>query len=64
VAGDVTYGQRPTKRLAELTNYEAPRVLLHAHKLTFTHPRTGKKLNCTAPWPEDFADALRFLRAS
>jgi 23S rRNA pseudouridine1911/1915/1917 synthase len=63
VAGDATYGQRQTKRLAELTKYEAPRVLLHAHKLSFVHPRTGKKLAFTAPWPEDFADALKFLRA-
>lgn len=62
VAGDTTYGQRQTKRLAELTKYEAPRVLLHAHKLTFTHPRTGKKLTFTAPWPEDFEDALKFLQ--
>lgn len=64
VAGDTTYGQRQTKRLAELTKYEAPRVLLHAHKLAFVHPRTGKKLNFTAPWPEDFEDALKFLRVS
>ena len=64
VAGDTTYGQRQTKRLADLTKYEAPRVLLHAHKLTFTHPRSGKKMNFTAPWPEDFEDALKFLRAS
>ncbi len=64
VVGDTAYGQRPTKRLAELTKYEAPRVLLHSHKLTFTHPRTGRKMNFTAPWPEDFAEALKFLRAS
>ena len=62
VAGDTTYGQKQTKRLVELTKYEAPRVLLHAHKLAFIHPRTGKKLNFTAPWPEDFEDALKFLR--
>jgi len=64
VAGDTTYGQRQTKRLAELTKYEAPRVLLHAHKLSFIHPRSGKKLNFTAPWPADFEDALKFLRPS
>jgi 23S rRNA pseudouridine1911/1915/1917 synthase len=63
VAGDTTYGQRQTKQLAELTKYDAPRVLLHAHKLAFVHPRTGKKLNFTAPWPEDFEDAMQFLRA-
>ncbi len=64
VAGDTTYGQRQTKRLADLTKYEALRVLLHAQKLTFTHPRSGKKMNFTAPWPEDFEDALKFLRVS
>jgi 23S rRNA-/tRNA-specific pseudouridylate synthase len=63
VAGDTTYGQRQTKRLAELTRYEAPRVLLHAQKLSILHPRTGKRMNFIAPWPQDFEDALRFLRA-
>jgi 23S rRNA pseudouridine1911/1915/1917 synthase len=62
VAGDATYGQRQTKRLAELTHYEAPRVLLHAHKLAFIHPRSGKKLKFAAPVPADFEDALKFLR--
>lgn len=64
VAGDLTYGQRQTKLLAERTHYAAPRVLLHAQRLTFTHPRTGKALVSTAPWPMDFEDALRFLRAA
>ena len=63
VAGDVTYGQRQTKRLAELTSYEAPRVLLHAHKLAFVHPRSGKKMNFCAPLPADFEDAVKFLKA-
>ena len=62
VAGDTTYGQRHTHKLTELTHYTAPRPLLHAHKLGFIHPRSGKKLNFTAPWPEDFADALKFLK--
>ena len=62
IAGDDTYGQRQTKKLAELTHYEAPRVLLHAHKLAFTHPRTGKKVSFTAPIPADMEEALKFLR--
>jgi 23S rRNA pseudouridine1911/1915/1917 synthase len=62
VAGDDTYGQRQTKKLAELTHYKAPRVLLHAHKLAFTHPSTGKKVKFTAPIPADMEDALKFLR--
>lgn len=64
VAGDLTYGQRQTKRLGELTQYEAPRVLLHAHKLGFIHPRSGKRVTFEAPWPEDFKDAVRFLTPS
>ncbi len=64
VAGDDTYGQRQTRRLAELTRYEAPRVLLHAHTLAFTHPRTGKKVKFTAPIPADMEDALKFLRVN
>ncbi len=62
VAGDDTYGKRPTQRLTELTGYTPPRVLLHADKLTFTHPRTGRKKTCTAPRPEDFNEALAALR--
>ena len=53
VIGDHTYGAKANKRFAEVTGYEAPRVLLHAHKLSFAHPRTGKKVHFTAPLPED-----------
>jgi len=61
--GDATYGQRQTRRVSELTGYTARRVMLHAHKLVFIHPRSGKRLSFEAPWPEDFYDAERFLRA-
>jgi 23S rRNA pseudouridine1911/1915/1917 synthase len=63
VAGDDTYGAKQTKKLADLTGYVAPRVLLHAHKLAFTHPRTKRKKAFTAPWPADFQEALEQLRA-
>jgi len=62
LAGDDTYGQRQNRRLTEWTSYEAPRVMLHAHKLAFVHPRSGNKLSFTAPRPEDFEDAVRFLK--
>ena len=62
VAGDDTYGAKQTKKLADLTGYAAPRVLLHAHKLAFTHPRTKRKKTFTAPWPADFQEALERLR--
>ena len=62
LAGDYLYGQRQTKRLAELTGYTAPRLLLHARRIVFTHPRTKKQLVNEAPLPEDFAGALAALR--
>ncbi len=62
LAGDDTYGQRQSRRLEELTGYAAPRVMLHANTLGFIHPRSGKRLKFEAPWPEDFADGVRFLK--
>jgi len=37
-------------------------VLLHAHKLAFIHPSTGKKMKFTAPLPDDLVAAVKFLR--
>ena len=62
VVGDQVYGGRKNQRLKELANYAAARQLLHAHKLTFTHPRTGRKKAITAPLPADFETALKLLR--
>src|SRR5207247_8523649 len=64
IAGDETYGASQSKKLAELTGYAAPRVLLHAHRLSFLHPRSGRRRRFTAPWPEDFRRALEALRVS
>jgi 23S rRNA pseudouridine1911/1915/1917 synthase len=61
IVGDSIYGKRQNTRLRELTAYEAPRQMLHAARLAFTHPGTGKMLACEAPWPEDFAEAVNFL---
>ncbi|HZR17050.1 MAG TPA: RluA family pseudouridine synthase [Verrucomicrobiae bacterium] len=61
LVGDVTYGHRQNQRLAELTHYQAPRQMLHAFRLAFIHPRTGKRLNFEAPRPADFRDALAAL---
>ena len=62
LVGDATYGNRQNQRLAELSHYAAPRQMLHAGQLSFTHPRTGKRLTFDAPQPEDFLDALSALR--
>ena len=62
VAGDDTYGAKQTKKLTELTRFTPPRILLHAHTLALTHPRTGRKKEFAAPWPADFQTALQMLR--
>jgi 23S rRNA pseudouridine1911/1915/1917 synthase len=63
LVGDDTYGARQNARLKELTNYTAPRVMLHARELSFIHPRTKKLVKFEAPLPKDFLAALKFLRA-
>jgi 23S rRNA pseudouridine1911/1915/1917 synthase len=61
LVGDDTYGARQNARLKELTNYAAPRVMLHARELSFIHPRTEKLMKFEAPLPKDFKDVLKFL---
>jgi 23S rRNA pseudouridine1911/1915/1917 synthase len=62
LVGDHTYGNRQNLRLTDLVGYEAPRQMLHAARLSFIHPRTGKVLALEAPLPADFLDALAALR--
>lgn len=62
LVGDATYGNRQNLRLEELTEYRAPRQMLHAFHLAFFHPRTAKRLHFEAPRPADFEDALAALR--
>jgi 23S rRNA pseudouridine1911/1915/1917 synthase len=64
LVGDVTYGKRQNQRLAALTGYTAPRQMLHARQLTFLHPQRGLRITCEAPWPPDFAEAVRTLGAA
>lgn len=54
VLGDKTYAG---KRAGNF-----PRQMLHAWKLGFTHPRTGKRAMFEAPLPEDFESARKNLR--
>jgi 23S rRNA-/tRNA-specific pseudouridylate synthase len=42
----------------------APRVMLHAHRLAFRHPATGKSVTVTSPYPPDFAELLATLARS
>ena len=57
VAGDRQYGGRRTAREGQ----RFPRQMLHAERLAFAHPVTGRTLEFTAPLPADFLAALRGL---
>jgi 23S rRNA pseudouridine1911/1915/1917 synthase len=62
IVGDEVYGSRQNIKLRDATGYRAPRQLLHAQKLTFVHPKTGKPKTVVAPLPADFQEALEILR--
>ena len=62
LVGDETYGAKQNKKLAELTGYAAPRVMLHSRELSFIHPRTEKEMSFESPPPKDFQEALKRLR--
>ncbi len=62
LVGDDTYGARQNARLKELTNYAAPRVMLHSRELSFIHPHTEKEMTFESPLPKDFREALKLLR--
>lgn len=58
VVGDAVYG----KIRGGAASFNPERQMLHAAKLIFTHPDTGKRLSFTAPLPDDmrrFAERLR-----
>lgn len=52
--GDDLYGPPAMKR-------SAPRLALHAHRLIFTHPSTGKTIDVQSPWPRDLKPLLKRL---
>lgn len=61
LVGDATYGKRQNNRLVELMGYRAPRQMLHARLLEFTHPRTGERVCFQSAWPDDFRETLKRL---
>lgn len=61
LVGDSIYGKKQNAKLVELTGFQAPRQMLHAARLGFTHPKTQEEMTFEAPWPQDFADAVATL---
>ena len=59
VLGDALYGGRRGRGAAG----GAERPMLHAWRLGFRHPRTGRELRVEAPVPDDFSRVLAALRA-
>lgn len=58
IVGDAVYGKR---REAELP-LTPERQMLHARKLSFTHPKTGETMRYEAPLPDDFAAMVEACR--
>ena len=56
VAGDPIYGLKH--------GVSVPRLMLHAHTLAFTHPRTDERMRLEAPPPEAFVSAVAGLRSA
>jgi 23S rRNA pseudouridine1911/1915/1917 synthase len=59
IVGDKVYGGARKHPLAK----QAGRQMLHAQTLAFDHPRTHKRLEFTAPLPQDMAALVRQLEA-
>ncbi|HEX5761633.1 MAG TPA: RluA family pseudouridine synthase [Solirubrobacterales bacterium] len=56
LVGDSIYGGEE--------KYELSRQFLHAHRLAFDHPTSGKRLSFESPLPADLAAALESARAA
>lgn len=59
ILGDHTYGRFPD---AVLNDWPAPRVMLHAASLEIDHPVSTLPMRFEAPLPDDFLNALGFLK--
>jgi len=57
ILGDHVYGEKS----GQVPLFQ--RQMLHAHKLEFSHPKTGKKVHYEAPLPPDFQKAIKILRS-
>lgn len=61
--GHPLIGERVYVRDFTGESIDAPRPMLHAETLGFSHPRTGQELRFSRPPPEDFERTLSALRA-
>lgn len=59
IVGDDKYGDFTANRAAARAGFS--RMFLHAERLTFTHPLSGKRLSIVAPPAQDFTHAAAWL---
>jgi len=69
ILGDSVYGGRRkfaagTSETAKKEILKFPRQALHAEKLEFIHPASGKKVNYSAKIPKDLKELIEFLKGS
>jgi 23S rRNA pseudouridine1911/1915/1917 synthase len=67
ILADKIYSSRDSLRAADLVPDAADEILLsrqalHAYRLRFQHPRTGKIIEAEAPLPDEFQKTLEALR--
>ena len=60
VAGDPKYGDRDFNR--KMREHGLRRLFLHAQGLRFKHPRSGERINVSAPLPPELNDLLERLK--
>jgi len=58
IVGDTVYGRSRKHKLP----VQPERQMLHAHKLSFTHPDSGKRLSFEAPLFDDMRQLLEMIR--
>lgn len=64
LAGDGLYGYKAGSLKTGGRPVPVPRVLLHATRLAFKHPVTGRPMGFESPLPPDFSSVLDLLRQS
>ncbi len=64
VAGDTLYGAPAQERIASGLLPSLGRNFLHAARIGFDHPRTGKRMEIRAPLPEELVSYLTTLGAA
>ena len=64
IVGDATYGGRKARIAADLRPVlSLERPFLHAHRLVFTHPTDGRRMEFESPLPQDLQAVLDAIEA-